>query len=116
MIRSVSCGSEVNIDYGFDFYANPKEKRAKRADGQYHFTCGCVACTEDWPTYDRLASRVRQFQAEVTPEVIVGESRDLILGPDTRDDRAIRTPLAERLHITTWLNESKINNYCKRHM
>ena len=26
------------------------------------------------------------IHAEVTPEVIVGESRDLILGPDTRDD------------------------------
>ena len=52
---------------GFAFF---REKRAKRADGQYHFSCGCVACAEDWPTYDRLGPpRVRQFQSEVTPEV-----------------------------------------------
>ena len=44
VIRRVPPGAEVNIDYGFDFYATPQDYRHKRAMANYHFTCECVAC------------------------------------------------------------------------
>jgi len=57
VIRAVKRGGEVTIDYGFDFYANSLEARQKRAESQYHFTCKCVACTENWPVYDDLLTK-----------------------------------------------------------
>ena len=37
MVRPVCRGEEINIDYGFDFYATPIEYREKRAATNYHF-------------------------------------------------------------------------------
>ena len=37
VIRQIPAGAEVNIDYGFDFYATPIEYREKRAATNYHF-------------------------------------------------------------------------------
>ena len=37
VIRRIPAGAEVNIDYGFDFYATPIEYREKRAATNYHF-------------------------------------------------------------------------------
>ncbi len=54
IIRPVRRGEEVSIDYGFDFYANPLEARQKRANSQYHFACRCLACLNNWPTYNDL--------------------------------------------------------------
>ena len=39
VVRKIPAGSEVNIDYGFDFYATPIEYREKRAATNYHFRC-----------------------------------------------------------------------------
>ena len=51
VIRRVPPGAEVNIDYGFDFYATPQEYRHKRAMANYHFTCECVACANKVSRY-----------------------------------------------------------------
>lgn len=67
VIRSVARGDEVCIDYGFDFYANAREVRARRAQAQYFFTCQCPACVGDWPTYNGLAGRPRQLRVRPTP-------------------------------------------------
>ena len=40
VIRRIPAGAEVNIDYGFDFYATPIEYREKRAAANYHFRSG----------------------------------------------------------------------------
>lgn len=60
VIRTVRRGEEVSIDYGFDFYANPLEVRQKRANSQYHFSCKCVACVNNWPTYNDLVRCLRR--------------------------------------------------------
>merc|ERR1712150_271186 len=69
VIRSIRKGEEVNIDYGFDFYANPIEKRQKRANNQYHFACKCVPCVNDWPVYNDIMGKPRQFKCEITNEL-----------------------------------------------
>ena len=68
IIRSVPRGEEVNIDYGFDFYANSIETRARRAQSQYFFTCSCVACRGNWPVYNAIGgAKQRQMKIKVTP-------------------------------------------------
>ena len=69
VIRKVNPGEELTIDYGFDFYANPIDKRQKRANNQYYFVCRCFACVDNWPIYDNLNSKVRQFKQEITHEL-----------------------------------------------
>ena len=70
VIRLIPKGAEVNIDYGFDFYATPMEFRHKRAMANYHFRCECVACTHKWPVYDRLVERPPQYRRKLTPDLI----------------------------------------------
>ena len=70
VIRLIPKGAEVNIDYGFDFYATPMEFRHKRAMANYHFRCECVACTHKWPVYDRLVDRPPQYRRKLTPDLI----------------------------------------------
>ena len=69
-IRKIPKGAEVNIDYGFDFYATPMEYRHKRALANYHFVCECVACTNKWPVYDRLVDRAPHYRRKLTPQMI----------------------------------------------
>ena len=70
VVRMIPQGEEVNIDYGFDFYATPIEYRHKRAMANYHFQCTCVACTNKWPVYDRLVDRPPQYTQKLTPRLI----------------------------------------------
>ena len=75
IIRKVPKGGEVNIDYGFDFYATPIEYRAKRAATNYHFKCECCACASKWPVYDKLVDRPPQYVKKLTPEVTMEIAR-----------------------------------------
>ncbi len=69
IIRSVARGEEINIDYGFDFYAHTREERMRRSQQQYFFTCQCVACEHNWPTYNELTGRQRQLKVRITQEL-----------------------------------------------
>ena len=70
MIRTIKKGEEVNIDYGFDFYGNSKEMRQRRAGTQYHFTCQCVACTQNWPVYNDMVNRPRTWKVAMNQELL----------------------------------------------
>jgi len=70
VIRRIPKGAEVNIDYGFDFYATPMDVRHKKAMANYHFRCTCVACTHKWPVYDRLIDLPPQYRRKMTAEVV----------------------------------------------
>jgi len=70
VIRNIPAGAEVNIDYGFDFYATPMEYRHKRALANYHFKCDCMACTNRWPVYDRLVDNPPQYRKKLSPVLI----------------------------------------------
>ncbi len=61
---------QVNIDYGFDCYANPIEVRQKRAMSQYFFNCSCVACANNWPNYSAIANKPRSIKVKLTPPLI----------------------------------------------
>ena len=69
VIRTIRRGEEVNIDYGFDFYANTKEMRQKRSSTQYHFTCQCQACHNNWPIYNDIATKQRVWKLAMTQEL-----------------------------------------------
>lgn len=69
VIRTIRKGEEVTIDYGFDFYANPLERRQKRATSQYHFTCQCAACVQNWPVYNELMTKQRRWKVQMTNEL-----------------------------------------------
>jgi hypothetical protein len=70
VVRPIPRGAEVNIDYGFDFYATPLEFRQKKAQAHYHFRCECVACTHRWPIYDRLVDRPPQYRRKLSSELV----------------------------------------------
>ena len=70
VVRLIPKGAEVNIDYGFDFYATPIEYRQRRAAANYHFECSCVACINKWPVYDRLVDLPPQYTHKLTPRII----------------------------------------------
>ena len=75
VIRRIPKGSEVNIDYGFDFYATPIDYRHKRAAANYHFKCDCVACNNKWPVYDKLVDKPPQYRKKLTPDVTMEIAR-----------------------------------------
>ena len=70
IIRTIPKGTEINIDYGFDFYATPADYRQKRAAANYHFHCECVACVHQWPVYDQLVDRPPIYKRKLTPQLI----------------------------------------------
>ena len=69
-IRTIRRGEEVNIDYGFDFYAMSKEQRTKRACTQYCFSCQCVACSNNWPVYNDMVNKPRRWKVAMTQELM----------------------------------------------
>merc|ERR1712211_175568 len=46
------------------------EFRHKKAISNYHFRCTCVACTHNWPVYDRLVDRPPQYRRKLSPELV----------------------------------------------
>ncbi len=77
-IRTIRRGEEVSIDYGFDFYANQKQARQQRSNTQYHFECGCMACSQDWPTYNGMVTKQRKWRIAMTPELMEEAERQAI--------------------------------------
>eukprot|EP00096_Caligus_rogercresseyi_P010373 TRINITY_DN3755_c0_g1_i1.p1 TRINITY_DN3755_c0_g1~~TRINITY_DN3755_c0_g1_i1.p1 ORF type:complete len:831 (-),score=261.39 TRINITY_DN3755_c0_g1_i1:283-2775(-) len=75
VVRPILRGEEINIDYGFDFYANPIEKRQGRANSQYYFQCTCVACVNNWPNYNQLMAKPREYKCKVTPDILTEINR-----------------------------------------
>ena len=70
VIRTIRRGEEVNIDYGFDFYGNTKEMRQKRATTQYHFSCQCGSCNQNWPVYNEMVNKPRKWKIAMTQELM----------------------------------------------
>ena len=71
VIRTIRRGEEVNIDYGFDFYAMSKEQRSKRGTTQYHFSCQCLACSNNWPVYNDMVNKPsRRWKVAMTQELM----------------------------------------------
>jgi len=48
--------AQVLDNYGYHYALHDQTERRSCLEMQYHFTCGCNACTEDWPNYSLLRS------------------------------------------------------------
>jgi hypothetical protein len=44
--------------------------RQKRATSQYHFTCQCTACTDNWPVYNEMVNKQRRWKIAMTQELM----------------------------------------------
>jgi hypothetical protein len=75
VIRTIRRGDEINIDYGFDFYGNVKETRQKRASTQYHFSCQCMACQNNWPVYNEMLTNPRRWKVSMDQNIIAEADR-----------------------------------------
>ncbi|XP_046406164.1 SET and MYND domain-containing protein 4-like [Ischnura elegans] len=52
--RSIRSGEELLDNYGVHFVNTPLAERQAALQRQYFFQCRCVACTEEWETFDKL--------------------------------------------------------------
>ena len=58
LCREIEQGEEVTDSYGLTFIETNKQHRQRRFRTQYKFTCTCVACAENFPTFDKLEKGV----------------------------------------------------------
>ena len=61
-VRSIRKGDEILDNYGPHFLSNNLEERQKHLETQYFFKCTCEACSEKWPTADKLQDETTQYK------------------------------------------------------
>lgn len=61
-IRPIKKGEEILDNYGPHFLSNNFDERQKDLHTQYFFECNCKACSEKWPTVDKLQLQVTQYK------------------------------------------------------
>ncbi|RZC33207.1 zf-MYND and/or SET domain containing protein [Asbolus verrucosus] len=57
-IRTIRKGQECLVSYGPYYIEHNKADRQSRLLSQYHLTCKCRACVDDWPQLDLLPYQV----------------------------------------------------------
>lgn len=50
-----------------------KEERLMNLKRQYLFDCNCIACNNDWPTYDDSLPGTFEIDEEVTRKLLKGD-------------------------------------------
>ena len=63
--REIEAGEEVTDSYGLTFLETTKQHRQRRFRTQYKFSCTCVACAENFPTFDKLEKGVSDNLAKL---------------------------------------------------
>lgn len=63
-IRNIPKGGELLDNYGALCALTPTEERRAKLDGQYFFTCQCLACTDDYPQYLDLPTETPVFKCD----------------------------------------------------
>jgi len=61
-IRTIRKGEEILDNYGPHFLSNNLEDRQKYLETQYFFKCTCEACSEKWPTVDKLQDAIIHYK------------------------------------------------------
>lgn len=61
-IRPIKKGEEILDNYGPHFLSNNLDERHKDLHTQYFFKCNCKACSDKWPTVDKLQFQVTQYK------------------------------------------------------
>ena len=64
VIRNISKGTELLDNYGALCALTPTSERRKKLESQYHFTCHCQACTDDYPQYGNLPTDTPVFKCD----------------------------------------------------
>ena len=65
LCREIEPGEEVTDSYGLTFIETSKPHRQRRFRTQYKFTCTCVACEDNFPTFDKLEKGVSDNLAKL---------------------------------------------------
>jgi hypothetical protein len=61
-VRTIRKGEEILDNYGPHFLSNNLQERQKHLETQYFFKCTCEACSENWPTVDKLQEEIKQYK------------------------------------------------------
>jgi len=61
-VRTIRKGEEILDNYGPHFLSNNLEDRQKYLKTQYFFKCSCEACSEKWPTVDKLQDAITHYK------------------------------------------------------
>ncbi|KAL5241356.1 hypothetical protein ACI65C_008766 [Semiaphis heraclei] len=53
-IRELRAGEAITENYGPMFMFHPKVERQQTLKNRYWFECNCIACCQDWPTWEQM--------------------------------------------------------------
>ncbi|KAL5241357.1 hypothetical protein ACI65C_008767 [Semiaphis heraclei] len=53
-IRELRAGEAITENYGPMYMYHSKEERQKTLKNSYWFECNCIACRQDWPTWEQM--------------------------------------------------------------
>lgn len=79
-IKDMKKDEMVAENYGPIFTRAEREERQKTLKDQYWFTCECIACTENWPTFEEMndeASMRFRCESKNCSNIIVVPSQTL---------------------------------------
>lgn len=63
-LKHIPAGEPVSENYGPIFTQEPKEERQAKLLQQYHFTCMCQACMENWPMFKEMDDSCLRFRCD----------------------------------------------------
>lgn len=61
-IRTIYPGEVVTENYGPNYSSTILEDRQALLADYYLFQCDCIACKQDWPTFDKLSNDHMKFR------------------------------------------------------
>ena len=61
LFRCIFEGEEINDNYGAHYSTMPVGERRKYLERSHWFTCGCQACTQNYPQYMRCAKDFKKL-------------------------------------------------------
>lgn len=64
VVRTIRPGEEVTENYGPCFTTTGKSERVRTLKEQFWFDCECIACAEDWPTFEKMSNDGMRFRCE----------------------------------------------------
>ncbi|XP_058792910.1 SET and MYND domain-containing protein 4-like [Phymastichus coffea] len=53
-LEPIKVGDQIFTCYGGGYHYMPREERKKKMTSEYFFECDCIACCENWPTYNEI--------------------------------------------------------------
>ncbi|KAL0276412.1 UNVERIFIED_CONTAM: hypothetical protein PYX00_003995 [Menopon gallinae] len=91
-IKTIGKGEIVAENYGPIFTITKREERRSKLKLQYWFDCQCIACKEDWPSFDGMDNNVFRFRCNAKSDDgrKVNDCRNVIAVPDNTNQVMVR--------------------------